>query len=420
MKKKNIIMSILAAVLVIFNVCMFVFAYPYDKFPDTFSEAKDGVVFIASEYGTGSGFAIGENGKPVQYIVTNYHVVSDIYTGEKSDTVIVYFSAAANRYMTAQIYRYDSTKDIAVLRLPEPTNEVVPLKIRKSSETDKNGTFYALGFPARANDNEDYNKFDKTDIVTTSGMISKQSMIDERDVYLIDIEITHGNSGGPLVNENGDVVGINTFSITNEDDEVSKYAVCIDELTRIININEVPYTTTKDVNVGGIIVITVDIVVSIAIVCACVILFRKNSEVEIKVSKKSKNVSLKKNEDDNVGKTVAASDFSKTVAVGGSLGLITGIDGEFKERDFVIDKDLFFGRDPKRCNIIFPLDAEGVSGYHCKVYRENDKIMIMDLGSTYGTFINNGLKIGSNTAVELANGDTFYLGSDKNKFKVTR
>ena len=45
--------------------------------------------------------------------------------------------------------------------------------------------------------------------------------------------------------------------------------------------------------------------------------------------------------------------------------------------------------------------------------------MLKDLGSTYGTFINDGLKIDKDTEVELSDGDTFCLGSEKTKFSVS-
>lgn len=66
---------ILLVVLVIYTGAMIIFAYPWEKFPDNFTEAKDGVVMISTEKGSGSGFAIGKSGEPVEYIVTNCHVV---------------------------------------------------------------------------------------------------------------------------------------------------------------------------------------------------------------------------------------------------------------------------------------------------------------------------------------------------------
>lgn len=408
-KKTKII--ILVAVLVVVNLCAIIF-YPREKFPETFAEAKNGVVCVATDSGWGSGFAIGKSGEPVSYIVTNYHVVSDEY-GEKADSVTVYFSAAANRYVSGQVYRYDANKDIAVIRLPEPTSEVEPLKIMKSTDADINKTHYALGFPGRAVVGNDFLKFDKTDIVTTSGIISKQTMVSEVDVYMLDIEITHGNSGGPLVNEKGEVVGINTFSITDSSHDTSYYAVCIDELLRMINVEEVPYTTTEDVNKAGILVAGIDVVISIVIVTFLVI---------VATSKKNgtrKNVQAVANVDRSVkNEKTSNDDILRTVAVGNSMPVLKCIAGAVLNQEFVVEKEVYIGRDPKRCDIVLPVDAEGVSGYHCKIVNNNGKLMLEDLGSTYGTYINKGLKVSKDTSIEVAVGDEFYLGSENTKFRV--
>ena len=416
MKKKWFIPAAVAA-MVVFTALMLIFVYPRNNMPKSYTEAKDGVVFILSDfsgegyYSTGSGFAIGENGKPVQYIVTNCHVVFDD-DGNKADSVTVYFSAAANRYMIAQIYRYDRAKDIAVLRLPETTDEVRPLKICKSSDNDLSGTFYALGYPARATAGTDFERYDKTEIVTTSGMISRKTMIDEEDVYMLDLQMTHGNSGGPLVNSKGQVVGINTFSITSTSGEEANYAVCIDELTRLIDVNEVPYTLSTDSNVKGIIVIAVTALVDIilAVLVLASVLGNKKHPKAVKNSMESN--------DSHMSKTVAASEIAPTVAVNANALFVTGVAGEYKGRELELDKKLVFGRDSKRCNVVLPVDAEGVSGLHCELSEKGGKLYLKDLGSTYGTFVNNGLKVDAGTAVELSAGDVFYLGSEKTKFVV--
>ncbi len=422
MKNKKIIVALMGVVMVIFTVCMLVFAYPHNEMPDNYTEAKEGVVYIVSEHsdsiGTGSGFAIGENGKPVQYIVTNYHVVFDTDTGEKADTVTVCFSAAANRYMVAQIYRYSAAKDIAVLRLPEPTTEVKPLTLRKYAENDMSETFYALGYPARATALTDYERFDKTEIVTTSGMISRQTMINESDVYMLDLEITSGNSGGPLVNSEGEVVGINTFSVTDASGDESNYAVCIDELTRLIDSNEIPYTLNTDVNSKAVVIIAVVAVVDVAIIAGALIILLSKGSQRVKNTSVSKEKAEKPIEKD-ISKTVAVGGISKTVAVSEGVAIISCIAGDLEGKDFVLKNKLIMGRDPQKCKVVFPLDAEGVSGIHCQVYLEQGKVKLMDLGSTYGTFVGNGLKIDAETAVELKDGDTFSLGSEKNKFSVS-
>ena len=214
------------------------------------SEARDSVVLIAaafSEYvdtdGTvysnilskGSGFAIGKPGEPISNIVTNAHVVTDAY-GNKADTVNVYFSAAANKYMSAQIYVLDTKRDLCVLRLPEATTERRAMVLCRSNDIDIDDEFAALGYPTVAEKANDFIAYDQNDIVITKGGIAKQTMnSDGVNVYMIDISISSGNSGGPLVNSKGEVVGINTYStsdkasiFSSQVDASANYAVTID------------------------------------------------------------------------------------------------------------------------------------------------------------------------------------------------
>ena len=103
-------------------------------------------------------------------------------------------------------------------------------------DVDMDDEFAALGYPATSMAS-DFVKFDTTDISITRGGISKQVRVSGRDCYLLDIQISQGNSGGPLVNSEGEVVGVNTFMLNDE----ARYAVAIDELIRDVSQDEVPY-----------------------------------------------------------------------------------------------------------------------------------------------------------------------------------
>ena len=174
------------------------------------TEAKDSVVCIGvgDAYGNligwGTGFAVGEPGEPIQYIVTNAHVAEP--TDEDGNyipcSLTVYFSAAANRSMMAEVYWCDQTADLAILKLPEETTEREALVLCPMEDVDMDDEFAALGYPATSMAS-DFVKFDTTDISITRGGISKQVRVSGRDCYLLDIQISQGNSGGPLVNSEG-------------------------------------------------------------------------------------------------------------------------------------------------------------------------------------------------------------------------
>ena len=118
-------------------------------------EARNSVVMVYSYLqltdgqsagAMGTGFAIGKPGEPVEYIVTNGHVVEYGYVGPKeyqgqvaSAGVQIYFSAAENDYVTAEVVYYSpfNEKDIAIIRLPSKAEKRFPsrMQIRLPSAT---------------------------------------------------------------------------------------------------------------------------------------------------------------------------------------------------------------------------------------------------------------------------------------------
>lgn len=88
-------------------------------------------------------------------------------------TVKVYFSAAANKFMSAEVYWKNQQKDLAVLKLPESTKERKAMVLCPMKKINMDDSFAALGYPA-ASMTADFVKFDKSDISITKGGISKQ------------------------------------------------------------------------------------------------------------------------------------------------------------------------------------------------------------------------------------------------------
>ena len=96
------------------------------------------------------------------------------------------------------------------------------------------------------------------------------------------------------------------------------------------------------------------------------------------------------------------------------------IGGALQGMTFPISSRVVFGRDPKRCSIIYPKDAKGISGVHCAAEPTADgQIILTDLGSTYGTMVG-GQQLTAGKGVTLHPGDTFTLGGSENRFTVRR
>jgi putative serine protease PepD len=141
----------------------------------------------------GSGFVVDKAG----HIVTNYHVVS----GAKQ--VRVSFSNGSS--MKATIVGTDPSSDLAVLKIDASSRALTPLPLGDSDEARVGDSVVAIGNPFG---------LDRT---VTAGIVSAiQRAITAPNGYTIDhviqtdAAINHGNSGGPLLNSRGQVVGVNS------------------------------------------------------------------------------------------------------------------------------------------------------------------------------------------------------------------
>ncbi|MBQ7096493.1 MAG: FHA domain-containing protein, partial [Clostridia bacterium] len=78
------------------------------------------------------------------------------------------------------------------------------------------------------------------------------------------------------------------------------------------------------------------------------------------------------------------------------------------------------GRDQRVCKVVFPADAPGISRIHCNVrYNEQTGVFLLeDMGSSFGTFAENGEQIYPGKIKVLENNQRFYLAQRSNMFCV--
>jgi len=159
-----------------------------DEMTTLFKKYQNSVVTVWSEIGSGTGFCVDKTG----LIMTNQHVIGP------SNLISVQFDA--KRKVAATVLAFNPEKDVAVLWAnPAAFPEMIVAPIAKS-ETGKESVIegervFTIGSPLTQRK------------ILTSGMASK---IEARAI-ISDININHGNSGGPLFNSVGEVVGITTF-----------------------------------------------------------------------------------------------------------------------------------------------------------------------------------------------------------------
>jgi len=366
----------------------------------TASDAKNSVVAVISQDGMsyGTGFAIGEVGKPVEYIVTNNHVVQ----GDAGNTTAtIAFDLASNDFVLANVYFFDAAKDVAVLKLPQPTDKRQAMVLCPMEDVDPDDAFAALGYPG--NQATDWPKYNMDDITITKGGIKKADRINGIDVYMLDLAITHGNSGGPLVNSKGEVVGINTFGLNDDN-----YAIAIDELLKVIDTDRIPVTLHGSINWF----LVVGAVVLLAIIALVVLLIvrKKNNGGDDNYAGTNYTMPL----DNGANRTMP----KQAPAAGKASARVIAIGGTLNGKRYSVSGTVKVGRDSSKCAIAFPVNTQGVSGIHCEVAFDGAVCYVKDLNSSYGTFTIDGKKLTPNVPQILQSGDKFYLASPENTFEV--
>lgn len=168
---------------------------------------------------SGSGFVISEDG----YILTNYHVVEDAYTGGYEVKVMFYDGST----YTAEIKGFDRNNDIAVLKIDATGLDAAELG--SSDSLYVGDTVYAVGNP-----------LGELSYSMTSGMVSATDRLITTEegtmtMFQIDAAVNEGNSGGPVYNTSGQVVGVVTAKSNEDGTEGLGFAIPIDDAVRIAN-----------------------------------------------------------------------------------------------------------------------------------------------------------------------------------------
>ena len=169
---------------------------------------------------TGSGFVVSANG----YVVTNHHVVE----GASSIAITMY---DGTKY-AATLIGSDSTNDVAVLKINE-TVSLVPVEIGSSEELKVGDQVVAIGNPLG----------ELTSTLTVGYVSAKERSVntDGLSINMIqtDAAINSGNSGGPLFNSKGQVIGITTAKYSGSSSSGASiegigFAIPIDDVMPIV------------------------------------------------------------------------------------------------------------------------------------------------------------------------------------------
>ena len=165
--------------------------------------------------GIGSGFIINEEG----YILTNYHVVK----GAQEISVTLSNDVTT----TAQIVNYDENQDVAMIKITDESVKIpATVELGDSDSLQPGEEVIAIGTPLST---ELSSTVTKGIISATSRSVAVESGV-TMNLIQTDAAINAGNSGGPLVNTKGEVVGINSSKISGEAVEGIGFSIPINDI----------------------------------------------------------------------------------------------------------------------------------------------------------------------------------------------
>jgi S1-C subfamily serine protease len=213
------------------EVSNIIYYYNDTSLSDIYKKVKDSIVVISGYYEyqafrrtlyyevEGSGFLYEYNDEMV--IITNNHVVSDV-----SDIIVTF--SDGNSY-PGELIGSDAYSDLAVLSVDASNLDYEPIKIVSSSNLEVGDPVIAIGNPMGLSSTM------TTGIISQIGRTIEESLAGSfpiANIIQTSVAINPGNSGGPLLNYQGEVVGITTAII--EDSEGLGFAIPSNTILREI------------------------------------------------------------------------------------------------------------------------------------------------------------------------------------------
>ena len=395
-------------------------------------------------YSSGSAFGVGKAGKETDIFVTNRHVVTQ-EDGLQEIQGSVYYCEyhITGYYILLDNFAYnsesftldpsrtvpctviyvgrDDDEDLAMLEAAEPVEGRVALPLLDDEDGLEEGDrVTSLGYPGASDKatSEGYLLAEISDITQNGGDISRfydsVSAVNDSSGALTGHLIQHnaainsGNSGGPLVDEHGAVVGINTYTFHGGSQAVSNsyYALRIRYAKDALDSLDIHYDVYKPGPSVTVIVLIALVILALAVGAFFVLKKRGGSAVKPAYQPAAPQP--------------AAPQPAAQPAIAGDTGLrIQGLAGGFVGRRIAVPAQLRIGRDPARNDLVYPAGAQGISGVHCVLMVEGGQLYLKDLGSTYGTYVS-GRRLAANETVALQVGDRFCLGSENEVFQIAR
>jgi S1-C subfamily serine protease len=402
-------------------------------------------VFCVTPFGLegGSGFVVATG-----VVATNHHVVRCAGEGGSAEVGL-----GPDALLPASVIWSSPERDLALLRVGEvlgrPPVRLVPGTFVKSGDDVR-----AVGFPSAAD-------VERTDRLTASmfvptltrGIISRAVAFDDLPYYQTDAAISPGNSGGPLFDVCGDVVGINTMVAADAGGVQAQgigYALRADELIAALRRNGLtPNVTAARCGAADAAQATPDDPgVPVAVPDSSLVpesrgrfdmlawFYAQPRAVRIAVvalpfllllmlllslrSGRRERPSLAE-APRHAPPPHAAAPMAAPVAAPPRQAVLVALSGPLMGQRFALPAHpIVIGRDPRVCHVAFPEEAKDVSRRHASVAWDPSRgvAVVQDAGSSLGTFLATGERLPPNVSRPLRPGERFYLSRPAYAFGI--
>ena len=383
---------------------------------------------IGDHGSTGSGFLVGSG----EYVVTNWHVVQLIQRGAR-----LFVLNTKQEKSEAQVVWYSSQKDLAILKLANGSmGQSVVFAPRSRVQVGEN--VYVMGFPGAVDRVDNSSKL-YAEVTVTRGIVSRAIRLDNGvNYYQTDAAVNPGNSGGPMFNDQGQVIGIVAMKPVSHNDTVEGigFAIQCDELLPALSQAGITFSTSNGAAVPApqvsqpndqpvppqptpqqtqkhswLIPMIIALLLMGSSIAFGIWLWQRNRAVSSGNSCRSDQA------------------YQSRLNGAGSLSrirrpVIIGIAGQYAGQ--VIDVNggpLIIGRDPNRANLVFGPEVVGVSRVHCILSFDNlSQTFWLEEDSAQpsrnGTFLSQGEQLQPGRRYSLRSGERFYLSGPEIMFEV--
>lgn len=423
----RIVVALVLLVCTVLPVAAFASENPVPKAKQAVVSVASGIYYENGEmetydprgyYSGGTAFGVYAEGNGALVFATNAHVVcNDKNKPYEHVYICVDGSTEYDRSTVVEcdILYVDTHIDVAIIQAEFPISGVATLPLMRAEELETGDKVYAMGYPSISDKTADENNYTAEDITVTDGIISRYMTSGGVKCMAHTATVNHGNSGGPLINEHGHAIGINTFIYAdNSTSDLRCYAIYSDYVMEAMDKLEIPYvlvTTqdtaqqptqgparetepqTDDSGKGGVqkqSSVSMEVVLIIAgAALICIILV-------VLIVRALRN-------------TPGSRRVSSTAQV--SAVTVYAISGPLQGASWPLGQGMTVGRDFQN-TVVYPPDTKGVSRVHCRIEQQNGQILVTDLGSSCGTFVG-GRKLTPNMPVSVSPNTEIWLGGDK-------